>query len=78
MDTDNLDDIVERLKERVSTYLAGDAAHRRKVMDNHLEVFEITDPTHPAKKQTEDVLRWIEGRSVERGLRAKKVSCPFP
>jgi hypothetical protein len=68
---DDLDD----LKKEVSSYLAGDSAHRLRLMANHLEVFEITDPMHPAKRRTEDVLRWMEIRPIERGLRARKVSC---
>jgi hypothetical protein len=44
------------------------------LMANHLEVFEITDPMHPAKRRTEDVLLWMDIRPIECGLRAKKVS----
>lgn len=71
---DDLDDLKRDLKKKISSYLAGDSAHRLNLMASHLEVFEITDPTHPAKRRTEDVLRWMEIRPIERGLRARKVS----
>ncbi len=68
--------LVEHLTAAMSSYLAGDPAHRLKLMGDHVEVFEIEDPDHPAKRCNAN-LQWLGLRPQERGLRAKKVSHPL-
>ncbi|EIE22308.1 hypothetical protein COCSUDRAFT_56002 [Coccomyxa subellipsoidea C-169] len=71
VDHKDMKKLVEHLTAAMSSYLAGDPAHRLKLMGDHVDVFEIEDPDHPAKRCTAN-LQWLGLRPQERGLRAKK------
>jgi hypothetical protein len=43
-------------------------------LQDQLEVFIITDPEHPAKKYTAETLEYLNIRTEERGVKAKKVT----
>lgn len=43
-------------------------------LQDQLEVFVITDPDHPAKKYTAETLAYLDIRTEERGVKAKKVT----
>lgn len=62
---------------QAKTWLQSEVDQRRAHMRAHVEVFEIEDMAHPAKKHQVEVLQPLELRAVERGLRARKVRMPY-
>jgi hypothetical protein len=66
---------VELLEKQVAQYLAMNLQRRQAHMEAHMEVFEITDCKHAAKRDHIEV-GWLL-RDQERGVRVRKVRPEF-